>query len=132
MAALTILDLELLQAARDIITKNYDNKDFNHTVGAALRTKNGKVYLGVNVYSLHGACAEQIALGTAITSGEREFTSIVAVRGKHGEEILPPCGNCRQILGDYAPECDVILSDKDNGMKVKAYELLPYAYHAEY
>lgn len=125
---LTDKDRELIQAAREIITINYDEKDFNHTVGAALRTKNGKIYLGVNVYSLHGACAEQVALGNAITNGEREFVSIVAVRGPHGEEIIPPCGNCRQILNDYAPNCEVILSEIDEGLKVRASELMPYAY----
>ena len=131
MTHITAADRELIQKAREAIIPNYDAVDFNHTVGAALRTKSGKIYVGVNVYSLHGACAEQVALGTAITCGEREFVSIVAVRGEHGEEILPPCGNCRQILGDYAPNCEVILSDKNEGMKVLAKELLPYAYKVE-
>ena len=125
---LTYKDRELIKASRDIIKKNYDGKDFNHTVGAALRAKSGKIYLGVNVYSLHGACAEQVALGNAITNGEREFVSVVAVRGPHGEEIIPPCGNCRQILNDYAPDCEVILSENNEGLKVKASELMPYAY----
>ena len=125
-------DRELIEKAREIISKNYDGKDYLHTVGAALRTKNGKIYLGVNVYSLHGACAEQIALGNAITNGEREFVSVVAVRGPHGEEILPPCGNCCQLLKDYAPECEVILSDEGAGLKVKSCELLPFAYKVVY
>lgn len=128
MNTLTQADYELIQAARDIIKKNYDGKDFFHTVGAALRTKNGNIYLGVNVYSLHGACAEQIALGNAITNGEREFASVVAVRGANGEEILPPCGNCRQILANYAPDCEVILSDGGEGLKVNISELLPFIY----
>jgi len=128
MKELNQLDLELIKAAQDAICKNYDAINFTHTVGAAVRCKDNKVYVGVNVYSLHGACGEQIALGNAITNGEREFISIVAVRGKTGEEIVAPCGNCRQILGDYAPNCEVIVSfDK----KVAAYELLPFAYKVE-
>lgn len=130
MSALNEKDLELLQAARAAIAKNYDGEEFLHTVGAALRTKNGEIYVGVNVYSLHGACAEQIALGAAITNGEREFECVVAVRGANGEEILPPCGNCRQILSDYAPDCEVILSE--DGQKVTARELIPYAYKTQY
>ena len=132
MDTLTKKDRELIQSAREIISKNYDNKDYLHTVGAALRTKNGKIYIGVNVYSLHGTCAEQVALGTAITNGEREFDSVVAVRGPHGEEILPPCGNCCQILKDYAPDCEVILSEEGDGQKVSASELLPFAYKVIY
>ena len=132
MTTLTEKDHELIQAAREIISKNYDGKDFLHTVGAALRAKSGKIYVGVNVYSLHGTCAEQVALGAAITNGEREFVSVVAVRGPHGEEVLPPCGNCCQILKDYAPECAVILSDEGDGLKVKSHELLPFAYKVIY
>lgn len=121
-------DLELIEAARNAIIPNYDNVDYLHTVGAALRCGSGKIYTGVNVYSLHGTCAEQVALGCAITNGEREFLTVVAVRGKQGEEILPPCGNCSQILGDYAPGCEVILSEAENGIKLLAKELLPFAY----
>ena len=86
-------DRELLNAARAAITKNYDGEKFMHTVGAAVRCADGKIFTGVNVYSVHGACAEQVALGAAITNGERDFAAVVAVRGSDGEEILPPCGN---------------------------------------
>lgn len=121
----------LIAEAQKAIEANYDEVNFNHTVGAAVRCKSGKIYTGVNVYSLHGACGEQVAIGTAITNGEREFDCIVAVRGKHGEEILPPCGNCRQMLSDYMPECDVIIRAGGEVCKVKAKELLPFAYQVE-
>lgn len=90
-------DYELIAEAQKAIRLNYDELNYCHTVGSAVRCKNGKIYIGVNVYSLHGACAEQVAIGTAITNGERDFETIVAVRGKRGEEMIPPCGNCRQI-----------------------------------
>lgn len=132
MTHLNSLDRELIQKAREAIIPNYDGIDFLHTVGAALRTKEGEIYVGVNVYSLHGTCAEQVALGAAITNGEREFVSVVAVRGPQGEELLPPCGNCCQILKDYMPDCEVILSEEGDGMKVTAKELLPFAYKVIY
>ncbi|MCD8162890.1 MAG: hypothetical protein LUE09_05480 [Synergistaceae bacterium] len=125
-------DIELLKRAREAITANYDRGGYRHTVGAAVRCPNGKIYVGVNVYSLHGACAEQVAIGTAITSGERLFETIVAVRCERGEEIIPPCGNCRQILSDYMPECQVILMGEAAPFKIGAKELLPYAAHVEY
>lgn len=103
-------DYQLIAEAQKAIRLNYDQEHYNHTVGAAIRCKSSKVYVGVNLYSLHGACAEQVAIGTAITNGERDFDAIVAVRGKEGGEIIPPCGNCRQILHDYMPDCDVIVS----------------------
>ena len=131
MCPLTDQDYELIEAAQKAISSNYDEKNQNHTVGAAVRCKNGNVYVGVNVYALHGACAEQVALGSAITAGERAFETIVAVRGKNGDEIIPPCGNCRQILYDYMPDCNVILSINRKPGKIKAKYLLPFAYNTE-
>lgn len=121
-------DLELIEAAREAITKNYDKINQLHTVGAAVRCSSGKIYTGVNVYAIHSACAEQVAIGAAVTNGEREFESIVAVSGEFGENVIPPCGNCRQILSDYAPGCEVILLVDDELTKLQAKELLPYPY----
>lgn len=131
MDLLSKRDYELIAEAQKAIRLKYDQKHYNHTVGAAVRCKNDKVYVGVNLYSLHGACAEQVAIGTAITNGERDFDVIVAVRGKEGEEIIPPCGNCRQILYDYMPDCDIIVSVCGELKKIKAKELLPFSYSVE-
>ena len=131
MYLLSERDCELIAEAQKAIRPNYDQKHCNHTVGAAIRCKNGKIYVGVNLYSLHGVCAEQVAIGTAITNGERDFDVIVAVRGKEGEEIIPPCGNCRQILQDYMPDCDIIVSVCGELKKIKAKELLPFSYSVE-
>lgn len=124
-------DRVLIEAARDVIRRNYDAARENHTVGAALLCSSGKVYLGVNVYSLHGACAEFVAIGSAIAAGEREFVSLACVRGADGEELLPPCGNCRQMLSDYAPDCDVLLAGESGPVRVAARELLPFAYRVD-
>lgn len=131
MCPFTDRDEELIAEARKAIQRNYDEENFNHTVGAAIRCKSGRIYTGVNVYSLHGACAEQVAIGAAVTNGERAFETIVAVRGKEGEEIIPPCGNCRQILHDYMPECEVILLIEGEKKKITARKLLPYSYNVE-
>ena len=124
MKSLEERDRALIEAAGAAIRRNYDGENFHHTVGAAVRC-------GVNVYSIHGACAEQVAIGSAITNGERVLEAIAAVRGKDGSELLPPCGNCRQLLADYAPECEVILPVNGVAQKVPAKDLLPFAYHAE-
>lgn len=124
-------DLELIEKAREVIKKNYDGKRYNHTVGSALRCKSGRIYLGVNVYSVHGTCAEQVALGSAITDGERDFDTIVAVDGENGR-ILSPCGNCRQVFSDYMPDGFVIVQDGEKLFKVRAKDLIPYSYHAQY
>ena len=121
----------MIAKARKAIRLNYDNERYNHTVGAALRCKNGNVYVGVNFYSLHGTCAEQVAIGTAVTNGKRDFDAIVAVRGQEGEKIIPPCENCRQILHDYMPDCDVIVSVDGEPRKIKSNTFLPFSYSVE-
>ena len=45
--------------------------------------------------------------------------------------MIPPCGNCRQILHDYMPECEVILSVNGENKKIRAEELLPFSYKGE-
>ena len=131
MLPLTSDDHALIAQARDAIRRNYGSVHENHTVGAAVRCADGSIFCGINVYAIHGACAEQVALGTAITAGQRDFTTLVAVRGENGEEIIPPCGNCRQILSDYAPDCAVIIDADSTLVKILARELLPFAYHSE-
>ena len=123
-------DFDLIAQATEIIKKNFDDKNYNHTVGAAIRCKNGNVYLGVNVYSGHGACAEYIAFGAAFTAGEREFDCIVAVRGDEPYKILSPCGNCRQMMSQYMPDNDVIINTESGLKKIHVKDLIPYAYIA--
>lgn len=127
MYELTKKDFELIEHTKKVIQANYDETNDRHTVGAAVRCKNGRIFTGVNLHSLHGACAEQIALGTAITHGERDFTTIVAVKGGKDEKIIPPNGSGRQLLHDYAPNCKVILLVNDELHKIAAKKLLPFS-----
>jgi cytidine deaminase len=91
------IDKDLIEAASRAIESNY--LDPRHTVGAAVLCSSGQVYVGVNIDSSgYGSCAEPIALGRAITDGERQFERIVAVKGPVSPHcILPPCGNCRSF-----------------------------------
>ena len=76
------------------------------TVGAALLTKSGKVYLGCNIENAaYGPsnCAERTAIFKAVSEGEREFAAIAVVGGKDGNaaDIFPPCGVCRQVMQEF-------------------------------
>ena len=121
-------DDKLMRAAATVIERNY-RKD-RHTVGAAVLASSGKIYSGVNIDTCgYGPCAEPIALGAAISSGEREFVCIVAVEGWNpAHPPMPPCGNCRQLMLDYAPDMMVILKHDGQLVKIRAKELLPDAY----
>lgn len=122
-------DEQLITLALEVLAKNFDDGIYNHTVGSAVRCKNGHIYTGVNCDGVHGSCAEFISIGAAYSAGERAFDTIVAVQEKAPNSLLPPCGNCRQMLLEYAPDIKVILND-DEGHKVKVSiaELLPLAY----
>ena len=122
-------DEKLIELALETLKKNFDDGIYNHTVGCSLKCGNGKIYSGVNCDGIHGSCAEYVTIGTAISAGERDFDTIVAVHEHAPNKVLAPCGNCRQMMVEYCPEIKVILND-DNGklIKVCAYELLPFSY----
>ena len=122
-------DRELIKEGLDVLLKNFDDGVYNHTVGCALRCKNGKIYKGVNCDGIHGSCAEYITVGIAISAGERDFDTIVAVHEKHLNCVIPPCGNCRQMMFEYCPDIKVIVNDeKGELIKVRARDLLPFAW----
>ena len=126
---ITEKDRELIKIALDVLEKNFDDGVYNHTVGCALLCKNGSIYKGVNCDGIHGSCAEYITIGMAISSGERDFDTIVAVHDKAQNYVIPPCGNCRQMLYEYCPDIMVIVKDeKGDLIKVTARDLLPFAW----
>ena len=99
-------------------------------VGAALLTKSGKVYTGVNVenasYGLTN-CAERVAVGKAVSDGHREFQAIAVVAPS---AALSPCGACRQVLAEFC-ECVVICADSRNTRRLRIHllsELLPHTF----
>ncbi len=100
-------------------------------VGAAIKTKFGKVYTGSNIenssYSLT-ICAERNAIFTALHDGARDFDSI-AIAGD-AEKFTPPCGSCRQVLMEHCgPELNVVLVAPNKKYKVfKLKELLPLSF----
>ena len=126
---ITEQDRALIQLALEVLAKNFDDGIYNHTVGCAIQCNNDRIYTGVNCDGIHGSCAEYITMGTAISAVEREFDTIVAVHEKHLNCVIPPCGNCRQMLFEYCPEIKVIVND-DAGqlVKVSAADLLPFAW----
>lgn len=127
--ALTEKDKELIQIGLEILAANFDDGVYNHTVGCALLCKNGNIYKGVNCDGIHGSCAEYITMGIAISAGEREFDTIVAVHEKALNSVVSPCGNCRQMLFEYCPDIKVIVNDDTgNLIKVRARDLLPFAW----
>ena len=105
----------------------------NYPVGAALRTKTGRIYTGVNVENAaypQTMCAERVAIFKAISDGEREFEVISVVTDNGGS----PCGGCRQVMAEFALDMIVLMAD-GNGKMIKettVRELLPEAFTPEH
>jgi cytidine deaminase len=135
-APLTEQDLALIAAARAAIERRY--RDEWQEVGAALRTRAGRIITGVNIDAYLGrmaVCAEAVAIGRAITeAGDQGIETIVAVRHpKPGEPdrtiaVVSPCGSCREIIHDYDPKARVIVPNGDEPTVATIAELLPNKY----
>ncbi len=102
-------------------------------VGAALLTRDGRVYHGCNVenasYGL-AICAERNAVWKAVSDGVTEFAAI-AVTARDGRGA-PPCGSCRQVLHEFAPNAWVYWRDaRGRILKRRLHELLPSAFRLE-
>lgn len=101
----------------------------NYRVGAALLTPDGEIFDGCNVESASYTptiCAERTALVKAISEGERAFSAIAVVTRDGGS----PCGVCRQLLYEFAPQLQVIMADLDGNVQHRATlsELLPLGF----
>jgi cytidine deaminase len=124
---------ELIKIAR--LAKSQACAPYSHfKVGAALLTLSGKVYSGCNIESSsYGltTCAERVALYKALSEGERQFVKIAIT--SDSSQICPPCGACRQVLMDYAPEIEVILfNDGGDIQKILLRDLLPNAFTSNF
>ena len=99
-------------------------------VGAALECSDGTVFTGCNIenaaYGLT-ICAERTAIFKAISEGHRDLKRIV-IAGK-SEDYCVPCGSCRQVMQEFAPQMEVIcLNGKGEAKHFALKELLPYGF----
>jgi len=135
-AKLSEADKELIAAASTAIKRRYRG-DWQE-VGAALRTRSGKIFTGVNLDAYLGrmaVCAEAVALGRAVVDlGDAGIDMIVAVRhpppGQKDRSIavVSPCGACRELIFDYDRRARVIVPNGTSPAVVPIGELLPNKY----
>lgn len=103
-----------------------------YKVGAALRTRSGKIFTGCNIENAGytpSVCAERTALFKAVSEGEREFEAIAVVTANSGA----PCGVCRQVIREFAaPDLAIIIGDIHGHYEVlNLAELLPRSFGPE-
>ena len=124
---------------RELVQKAMEMQKFAYCpyskfpVGAALLCADGSVFTGCNVESAaYGStiCAERTALLKAVSEGYRENWTAIAVAGR-GDEFCWPCGSCRQMLYEFAPELRVLAVRGDGEFEeAKLSDLLPRGFGA--
>jgi cytidine deaminase len=78
-------------------------------VGAALLTKSGRVFSGCNIENISLSltmCAERVALGAAVSDGQKEFVAIYLIADS--KRPVLPCGACRQVLAEFNPTLKIV------------------------
>jgi len=102
----------------------------NFRVGAALRARSGEVITGCNVENSafgNAICAETLALAYAVSQGLTDFDEIAIATDD--VEPTPPCGACRQVLKEFAPNIKVSSYTRDGKEATWTLdELLPHAF----
>lgn len=134
-AALNLDDHALIAAAHQVLERYY--KPFWHTVGAAIRTRDGRIWTGIHVGTTVGrlaVCAEAVAFGRAVLEGDGTIQTAVAVRHPKPEQedrqiaVVPPCGGCREMILDHAADAMVIVKTAAGLVKLPIRTLLPLPY----
>jgi len=122
---------ELVEAAKAVLNNAYAPYS-KFKVAAAVKTRNGKVYTGVNVenasYGLT-VCAERVAIFKAVSEGDRDI-EVVAVY-VDADEPVAPCGACRQVIAEFNPNALVVMASRNKVKTARLSELLPMAFTGE-
>ncbi|XP_054427418.1 cytidine deaminase [Pteronotus mesoamericanus] len=100
-------------------------------VGAAVLTRDGKIFSGCNVenacYPL-GICAERTAIQKAVSEGYKEFRAI-AIASDLQDDFISPCGACRQVMREFGTNWDVYMTKPDGTYLLRTVqELLPASF----
>ena len=103
-----------------------------YKVGAALLTKSGEIFTGVNVENAAyptGTCAERVAVFKAVSEGIREFEAIAVASNNGGT----PCGSCRQVLAEFCLDTIILIVDGQGNLiqETTVAEILPGAFTAQ-
>jgi cytidine deaminase len=126
------VDFAALRAAAEAVLANAHAPYSRLQVGAAVLDRSGRVFAGVNVENASfglTVCAERNALGSAVAAGARGLHAVVVVSS--ARHAITPCGACRQVLLELAPEAELRCYGRDGGeLRVRVRELMPHAFAA--
>lgn len=123
-------DRELVNKALEMLGRSY--VPYSHfPVGAALLCGDGTVFTGCNVENAaYGStiCAERTALLKAVSEGHKDDWQAIAIAGR-GEDYCWPCGSCRQMLYEFAPDLKILVARGDGEFVTTTLsELMPHGF----
>ncbi len=120
--------IELIEQAR-LAQKNAYSPYSKFSVGAALLTKDGKIFTGCNVENISyglSMCAERAALFKAVSEGFKEFSAIAI--STSSKKPTFPCGACRQVLSEFG-NIEIYLNHDEKSYSIS--DLLPFSFSNE-
>ncbi|MFB7618317.1 hypothetical protein [Kitasatospora sp. NPDC056181] len=124
----------LVATAYDTIRRRY--VEGRHQIGAAIIAADGKVYVGIHLEAMVGrfsVCAEMAALAAARLYTDQPLLAVAAVRHPKPSEaadarIVSPCGGCREVLLDHAPQIQAVVPQGEQGLFAALHTMLPIKY----
>lgn len=108
---------KLIKSAQDVLKFAYAPYS-KFKVGAAILTKKGKIYTGVNIENVSyglSICAERVALYRALVDGAKDFSTIAIYTPT--KNFTYPCGACRQVLAEFNPNIYILLINQKGAIK---------------
>ena len=119
---------QLFEAAK-AASENAYSPYSNFEVGAAVLTKNNKIFTGCNIENASfgvTVCAERTAIFKAVSDGEREFEAIAIY--VNSDQLFPPCGVCRQVMSEFSSDMIVIYGNDKKIVESDIMKLLPESF----
>jgi cytidine deaminase len=122
----------MMDAAKKVIKNAYvPYSEF--PLAAALLTKDGNIFTGVNIENAaYGStmCAERTAIFKAVSEGYTEFEALLLL--SNTKKPITPCGACRQVISEFSKDIDIIMTTNNNGELIKKNkELLPSSFNKD-
>ncbi|PKM80906.1 MAG: cytidine deaminase [Firmicutes bacterium HGW-Firmicutes-13] len=119
--------LEKAREAREFAYAPYSN----FAVGAALLTRENKVFTGCNIENAAYSstiCAERVCIFKAVSEGYRDYVALAVYAGP---ELITPCGECRQVLSEFGQDIKIIMGKGEGYLEKTLGDMLPYSFNAE-